>query len=118
MPGDINLSIRVDFPGGGRFGPGKASVLEAIDKTGSISAAAQLLGMSYPRALKLIEQMNAQFPSPLLIKQHGGIERGGSHLTDTGHRVLTAYRALCAQAQDATEESFKTFRALLTNQGD
>jgi len=43
------LSIRIDLASGDRIGPGKIALLEAIRSTGSISAGARLLGMSYRR---------------------------------------------------------------------
>ncbi|HJN21434.1 MAG TPA: LysR family transcriptional regulator, partial [Alphaproteobacteria bacterium] len=39
-------------------GPGKVALLKAIGKTGSISAAARELGMSYRRAWLLCDTMN------------------------------------------------------------
>ena len=45
-----HLSIRIDLPSGNRIGPGKIALLEAIRSTGSISAAARSIGMSYRRA--------------------------------------------------------------------
>ena len=36
------------------MGPGKADLLEAIDRAGSISAAARSIGMSYRRAWMLV----------------------------------------------------------------
>jgi molybdate transport system regulatory protein len=38
---EIELSIRIDLESGARIGPGKIALLEAIRKTGSISAAAK-----------------------------------------------------------------------------
>ena len=40
------------------MGPGKADLLEAIDREGSISAAGRALGMSYRRAWLLVDAMN------------------------------------------------------------
>src|SRR5258705_11275692 len=48
------------------LGPGKADLLEAIEATGSISAAGKSLGMSYRRAWVLIATMNACFAAPLV----------------------------------------------------
>lgn len=98
------LSVRIDLPGGGRFGPGKAALLKSIDETGSISAAARAMNMSYPRALRLIEDMNALFPSPLVETRHGGADRGGAALSDLGRRAVEAYDALTASAHAATEK--------------
>ena len=87
----IDLSIRLDLPDGSRFGPGKAQLLEAIEAKGSISAAAKALGMSYPRALRLVNDMNTQFVEPLIEKFQGGASRGGARLTGTGKEVLELY---------------------------
>ena len=92
------LSIRIDLPGGGRFGPGKAALLGAIAEHGTISAAAAVLGMSYPRALKLIDDMNSRFNTPLVLARHGGADRGGSALSDTGLKILEIYREISASA--------------------
>jgi len=53
-----HLSIRIDLPSGSRIGPGKIALLEAIQSTGSISAAARSIGMSYRRAWLLVEEIN------------------------------------------------------------
>lgn len=99
---DIDLSIRLDVDNEGRFGPGKAALLDAIKATGSIAAGARALGMSYPRALKLVESMNVLFRAPLVSSSHGGKDGGGAVLTARGLRVLELYHALCEQAADST----------------
>jgi molybdate transport system regulatory protein len=40
------------------IGPGKIALLKAIDRTGSITAAAKKLGMSYRRAWLLLDEVN------------------------------------------------------------
>ena len=47
-----------------RFGPGKAELLTRIRETGSVSAAAQAMGMSYRRAWGLVAEANRAFRSP------------------------------------------------------
>lgn len=100
------LSLRIDLPNGTRFGPGKAALLSALRETGSIRAAAAHLDMSYPRALKLIEQMNASFADPLVVTQHGGADGGGTHVTPEGLAVLKLYHAICDQAERSSDEAF------------
>ena len=73
------------------FGPGKADLLAAIDRTGSISAAARDMGMSYRRAWLLVDTMNRCFRSPLGDSAPGGKHGGGARLTDTGRRVRQRY---------------------------
>jgi molybdate transport system regulatory protein len=48
------LTLRVDLGAGRALGPGKVRLLEAIDRTGSISEAGRELGMSYKRAWELV----------------------------------------------------------------
>jgi len=52
------LTLRVDFGPGRSIGPGKIRLLEAVERTGSISQAGRALGMSYRRAWLLIDDMN------------------------------------------------------------
>lgn len=96
------LSVRIDFPGGHRLGPGKATLLAAIQETQSISSAAKNLGMSYPRALKLIDQLNQTFSAPLVNAQHGGAGGGGARLTEIGQHVLDLYNDMLNEAVTAT----------------
>jgi len=110
------LSLRIDFPGGARLGPGKAALLEAIDKAGSIRAAATELAMSYPRALKLIEQLNRDFRGPLVTSHHGGAGHGGSQLTELGRAVLARYRAICSAAEDAVRSELDELSASLSQE--
>jgi molybdate transport system regulatory protein len=76
------------------LGPGKADLLEAIEKAGSISGAAREAGMSYRRAWILVDTMNACFTKPLVSTAKGGADHGGARLTPTGRQVLTRYRRL------------------------
>jgi molybdate transport system regulatory protein len=81
------------------IGPGKADLLDAIAETGSISAAARAMRMSYRRAWLLVDTMNACFRSPLVTTEKGGTEGGGATLTPTGTRVLRAYRGLASRVR-------------------
>jgi molybdate transport system regulatory protein len=82
------------------MGPGKADVLEAIDRTGSISAAARAMGMSYRRAWNLVDEMNRHFADPLVETAHGGPDNG-ARLTAAGRAVLSAFRRLETRLSEA-----------------
>ncbi len=92
-----------------RLGPGKFDLLEAIGRTGSISAAGRQLGMSYRRAWLLVEQVNRMFLEPVVIAVAGGSKGGGAHLTEFGQGLLLAYRRLEARTQLAIAEEFASF---------
>lgn len=76
------------------MGPGKADLLEAIDGSGSISAAGRMMGMSYRRTWMLVDTMNRCWTAPLVETKPGGGQGAGAHLTEVGRDVLRAYRAL------------------------
>ena len=89
------------------LGPGKADLLEAIARTGSIRGAATSLGMSYMRAWTLIRTMNAAFRGPLVEKIRGGSEKGGAVLTARGEKVLRLYREMEKRASRDIESVFR-----------
>ena len=69
--------IRLFLDGSDMLGPGKAALLDGIERTGSISAAGREMGMSYKRAWSLVEEMNAAFATPLVDSSRGGPGGGG-----------------------------------------
>jgi len=95
------------------FGPGKADLLEAIDKTGSISAAARAMGLSYRRAWLLVDTMNRSFRTPLVETGRGGFERGGAEVTAHGRKVLAQYRQLVSALEAAAATHAKSLIAEL-----
>ena len=92
------------------MGPGKADLLEAIGRTGSIRAAAEELDMSYMRAWTLVRTMNAVFKSPLVEKERGGSEQGGAQLTERGESVLRLYREMEEKAARASAPEWQRMR--------
>lgn len=106
------LSIRIDLANGTRFGPGKAALLSAISREASISGAAKALGMSYPRALKLIDQMNSAFNSPIVEAKHGGQKGGGAHVTSKGVELLRLYNSINDGAQQSSKRDLKAIESL------
>ncbi len=84
-------------------GPGKITLLEAIDQTGSISAAARHLGMSYRRAWLLVNETNQSLTSPAVVSSEGGASGGGTKLTDTGRQLIHHYRAAETKALEAAK---------------
>jgi molybdate transport system regulatory protein len=82
------------FESGARIGPGKAKLLESIRDTGSISAAAREMGMSYKRAWVLLDSMNQAFTELVVTAASGGAGGGGATLTPFGAEVLERYRRI------------------------
>jgi molybdate transport system regulatory protein len=88
------LRVRVQLGDLVAMGPGKSELLSLISETGSISAAARRMGMSYRRAWLLVEEMNRCFCAPVVETVKGGRGGGGARLTETGGQVVAAYHAL------------------------
>lgn len=109
---DKRVFIRFDLASGPRIGPGKIALLEAIAETGSISAGARRLGMSYRKAWLLIDAFNNTFREPVISTETGGEQGGGARLTETGREVLRLFRELEAQTAAATAETRKAFDRL------
>lgn len=107
------LSIRIDLPSGDRIGPGKIALLEAIRSTGSISAGARALGMSYRRAWLLVEEINEALREPAVAAETGGRRGGGAMLTPVGERVIDLYRAIEDHARTAAGGEFRAMGKLV-----
>jgi molybdate transport system regulatory protein len=95
------VTIRLEFADGHRIGHGKVALLEAIAAEGSIAAAARRLGMSYPRALALLRQMEGLLQAPLVARSAGGLRGGGATVTPAGLDLARRYRAIERAALEA-----------------
>jgi molybdate transport system regulatory protein len=91
------------------LGPGKADLLQAIQRSGSISAAAKSLDMSYRRAWLLVETMNACFEQPLVSPVKGGRGGGGAEVTEAGQRLLAAFRRMQGEVERVVEAHLPEF---------
>ena len=109
----LDLKVRLMLGDEIAMGPGKADLLEAIEREGSISAAARALGMSYRRAWLLVETMNRCFSQPLVQALAGGRQGGGAQLSDEGYQVLQRYRQLQARLRAVAEQDWPELAALL-----
>jgi molybdate transport system regulatory protein len=107
------LTLRV--MGGRRpaMGPGKAELVERIADTGSISAAARAMGMSYRRAWQLVEALNAACREPVVLTAVGGKRGGGAAVTPFGLRLVRLFRAMENKASLSIAADLKRFETYL-----
>lgn len=106
-----SLRLRIVFPDERQIGPGKADLLEAIGRTGSISSAARDLGMSYRRAWLLMDELGKLFKRPILTTAAGGAHGGGAELTDFGRALVAAYRRIEDRAAEAVRAELIAFES-------
>ncbi|WP_136419081.1 winged helix-turn-helix domain-containing protein [Herbaspirillum sp. ST 5-3] len=109
----VDLKLRLWCNGEIALGPGKAELLAAIAHTGSISAAARSLEMSYRRAWLLVDTMNRCFTEPLVVTLAGGKRGGGAQVTAAGQDVLTRYRRMQDKAKAAISADLEALSPLL-----
>lgn len=109
----LKLTLRVDLGSGRALGPGKVRLLEAIEKTGSISQAGRTLGMSYRKTWLLADDMNNCFRDPVIATQQGGVDGGGATLTPFGQTLVELYRSIENDAINATRTHLDQLEAAL-----
>ncbi len=107
------LTLRVLGEGRPALGPGKAELVERILETGSISAAARAMGMSYRRAWQLVEGLNRACREPVVITAVGGKRGGGAEVTAFGRRLVALFRRMENEASRAIAADLKRFENYL-----
>ena len=73
------------------LGSGRVELLQLIDTTGSINAAAKAMKMSYKAAWERINSMNALADKPLIDRTTGGKGGGGTKLTPYAHELIATF---------------------------
>ena len=107
------LTLRVLGKSTAAMGPGKAELVERIAKTGSISAAAREMGMSYRRAWQLVESLNRAFREPVVTTATGGVRGGGARVTPFGLRAAADFRAMEGKASRAIAADLRRYAGRL-----
>lgn len=108
---DIRVKSKVwleDRKGRIIFGLGRMRILTAIEKCGSLNAAAKDLKMSYRAVWGKIKVTEAALGKPLLVKSQGGGAGGGSTLTPYAHTLMDRYRALSRIVDDQADHLFES----------
>ncbi len=103
----MRLRLRIYRGGDIALGPGKADLLAAIGRSGSIQAAAESMGMSYMRAWSLVRTMNGCFEAPLVRALRGGRAGGSAALTALGREILRHYRRSTADSLRAARPTVR-----------
>ena len=102
-------SLRIDLGDERRVGPGKIKLLELIRATGSISAAARQMDMSYRRAWLLIDEVNTALKAPVVETATGGSGGGGAVLTPLGETLIATYRDIEREATAIVAKRIEVF---------
>ncbi len=90
----IKSKLWIEVNGKILLGEGRIQLLKAVQETGSLSAAAKSLSMSYKKAWKLMDAVNKGAKQPLLITSTGGAGGGGAELTPYGKQLITVFEEI------------------------
>jgi tRNA (adenine37-N6)-methyltransferase len=86
--------VWLEWNGSALLGHGRVTLLEAIDRHGSITQGARAEGVSYRAAWRWIDRLNRLAGQRLVTLATGGPHRGGARLTAAGKAAVAAYRLL------------------------
>jgi molybdate transport system regulatory protein len=89
------------------MGPRYATLLEGVDKLGSIRAACRGAGVSYRTAMNRIRQMERVLGTRVLTTRRGGVEGGGATLTPQARAIVSVYRAWRAELLALSDSAFR-----------
>jgi len=90
----LQVKSKVWLEANGKFiiGEGGITLLEAIDRLGSIQKAARRLGWSYRHTWGYLKNMERNGGMQFVVARHGGTAGGGTTLTPDGVKLLREYR--------------------------
>jgi len=110
----MELKAKIWIERGGKlvFGRGRAELLEATERTGSMSAAARELGMSYRHAWSMLRASEQRLGKPLLERRRGGAGGGGARLTPLGKALLVKFRSIEKEFWDLARKCERRLRPL------
>ena len=91
----------------GIFGDGKWRLLDAIGRTGSLSAASESLRISYRKAWGDLNKAQDALNTALVEKQRGGNMGGRTILTGEGKKWVKAYAKFRADVEKAVGKAYE-----------
>ena len=118
-----DLKLKLWLVDGDRFivSDGRASLLSKIKEHGSLSKAADEMGMSYRHAWGIVQRISENAGGDIVSSTRGGREGGVSTLTDLGERILSEYdnkaMALRSQIENSWRKPSVTADGLVVKDG-
>ncbi|MFQ5610816.1 MAG: winged helix-turn-helix domain-containing protein [Anaerolineae bacterium] len=104
---EVKSNIWVEVDGEVALSRWRVSLLEAVQETGSISKAAEKMGVSYHRAWDKIRECEERLGVKLLETQIGGSGGGGAKLTRAGQQYVERFKAFSAGIDSQIRQRFE-----------
>ena len=102
----IRSKIWLEVDGQSFLGDGRYRLLSAVQRNGSINAAARDLGMSYRKVWAQLQAMEKSAPFPVLERRIGGKGGGASQLTDEILVLMEQFQDLRKQVNKEADRCF------------
>ncbi len=109
---NIKLNYKIwleDAKGNGILGDGKWILLKAIAKEGSLTAATEVLNLSYRKTWNNLKKIEALLGFPILEKNRGGKDGGSSSLTPEGKKLVVTFDKFHAEFDQKINKAFVKF---------
>ena len=90
----------------GVFGDGKCLLLKAIERTGSLRAAAESVRISYRKAWGDIKKAEKTLGMEIVARERGGVGGGKTTLTEAGLRWMRFYSEFRSEVEMKMRKTF------------
>jgi len=104
---EIKAKFWIENKGEVVLGGGKAVLLQAVDRLGSIQRAADEFGMSYRHAWGAIKKIEKRAGFKIIDTKLGGKEGGGARLTQKGKTFVDRVDSLLSDLNSMVAKRFK-----------
>jgi molybdate transport system regulatory protein len=102
----VRSKVWLEVDGQSFLGDGRYRLLSAIQRNGSINAAARDLGMSYRKVWAQLQAMEKAAPFTLMERRIGGKDGGATHLTTEMLKLMTQYEKMRTMVNAAADHCF------------
>ncbi len=106
-PAEVQTKIWIERGGKVVFSDWRAGLLQAIEETGSLSAAAERMDVPYRTAWYKLKEIEGQLGVRLVTTHSGGSDGGGSSLTPEGRDILRRFRRICRDVEELVRRRFE-----------
>jgi molybdate transport repressor ModE-like protein len=92
----IKGTFKIETDNGFLINPKVITLLDEVNKTGSLNAAVNNIGMSYSYAWNLLNKTSCNLNTPILVSRKGGNGGGEANLTEAAITLLEYCKKLDA----------------------
>jgi molybdate transport system regulatory protein len=103
----IHSNLWAEADGQVVLSPWRVQLLEAVEATGSIRAAAASMNVTYDLAWHRIDEMETALGVSLVDRQRGGLKGGCANLTSLGCELVARFKLFEEQARSLIGERFR-----------